>query len=209
MGTSNPFLTFYRSKWFKDARHESPSWRDCVACWINVSMRRSRTWGRLSGLVNTLKNSCIDSLWVFGKSCVLHFPVGVFGDENMGLSLPFCFPPTCLPATLNLQSSTIPARSAASYLPSALYIHRWAIKGWDGSPRSRRHCLFTQNREKSGMQSRCALQNWAFFSLVWVKKRGLWRAGSSDKVGDVKEVVRGRGKQQDTILWEAAKGDDC
>lgn len=163
----------------------------------------------LSGLVNTLKNSCIDSLWVFGKSCVLHFPVGVFGDEDMGLSLPFCFPPTCLPATLNLQSSTIPARSAASYLPSALYIHRWAIKGWDGSPRSRRHCLFTQNREKSGMQSRCALQNWAFFSLVWVKKRGLWRAGSSDKVGDVKEVVRGRGKQQDTILWEAAKGDDC
>lgn len=88
-----PFLTFYRSKWFKDARHESPSWRDCVACLINVSMRRSRTWGRLSGLVNTLKNSCIDSLWVFGKSCVLHFPVGVFGDEDMGLSLPFCFPP--------------------------------------------------------------------------------------------------------------------
>lgn len=207
MGTLNPFLTFYQSKWFKDARHESPSWRDWVVCLINVSMRRSRTRGRLSGLVNTLKNSCIDSLLSLRKSCVSHFP-SVFLLMGIRAShFPFV-------SHLSARYSQSPILhytcTLCCFLSPICSLHSpLSNKGWDGSPRSRWHCLFTQNREKSGMQSRCVLQNCAFFSLVWVKKRGLWRAGSSDEVGDVQEVVRGRGgAQQDTTLWEAARGDD-
>ena len=112
------------------------------------------------------------------------------------------FPSTCLPATLSLQSSTIPARFAASYLPSALYIHRWAIKDGMGA-READDIIYLLKTEKS----RCVLQNLTF----WVKKKGLWRPVVEIKMEMVKRWYEegGRKTAGQNVLWEAARGDDC
>jgi len=128
------------------------------------------------------------------------------------------FSHTCLPTTLNLKSSTIPARSVASHLPSPLFIHRWAIKDRMGA--EKRMILSIYSKQRKCLQCKVAVY-WhsTTYSLpAWAKERELWsgmESGGQDNAEDHKEVAQGRkpAKQQDGIScdgkWEAEREDEC